>query len=115
MAQLTIEPCQLKGSLTVPSSKSHTMRALLFAAMADGKSVIKNALMSADTYKMMAACQSFGAAVQQIEQTIVVEGIKGQLQGACDIIDAGNSGIILRFCAALSANGHRPVVIRSFD
>ena len=111
MAQLTIEPCQLKGSLTVPSSKSHTMRALLFAAMADGKSVIKNALMSADTYKMMAACQSFGAAVQQIEQTIVVEGIKGQLQGACDIIDAGNSGLILRFCAALSANGHRPVVI----
>lgn len=39
----------LKGALATPPSKSHTHRAFLLAAMADGTSRVSNALCSDDT------------------------------------------------------------------
>ncbi|NLK35675.1 MAG: hypothetical protein GX301_09605 [Gracilibacteraceae bacterium] len=38
----------LHGEIVVPGSKSHTIRAVLLAAMAEGKSVINNPLTSDD-------------------------------------------------------------------
>ncbi|MCB1181599.1 MAG: 3-phosphoshikimate 1-carboxyvinyltransferase [Chlamydiia bacterium] len=95
--------------ITIPSSKSHTMRALFFALLARGKSVIFSPLNSPDVCAMCRAISSFGAKVEYFPGRIEVRG--GRIEGAEDVIDAGNSGQIYRFMAAFAALSSKPVVI----
>lgn len=108
---LKIRPGRVHGTIKVPSSKSHTLRALLFAALADGESTIEGALDSPDTLAMAEGCRSLGASVDQSPNGILVKGISGEVIGAKDVIQAGNSGIVLRFLSAVAALGRHPIVI----
>lgn len=110
MTHYYIQKSSLKGHITVPSSKSHTLRAILFAALASGRSVIHHYLPSEDTLKMIEACRLFGATVEMTNEQLVVHGIGGVIKQCEDVIHAGNSGIILRFCTALGALASNPVV-----
>lgn len=103
MDKVLVHPSQLQGVLSIPSSKSQTMRALLFALMAQGKSCISDPLISPDTEVMLEGIRHFGAKVEREEGTIVVEGVGGQLKPAEDVIQCGNSGQVLRFLGALAA------------
>jgi 3-phosphoshikimate 1-carboxyvinyltransferase len=76
------------------------MRALVFALLAQGKSVIFNPLRSSDVTHMIKACRLLGATVTDFADRIEVVG---NLRPADDVIDAGNSGQILRFLGAVSA------------
>jgi 3-phosphoshikimate 1-carboxyvinyltransferase len=98
-----IEPSQLNGHIFIPSSKSQTLRAILFAAMAKGKSTIHRYLHSPDTDAMIAACMQFGAKCTIYPDTLEIEGTQGQIMAESREINAGNSGIVLRFCTALAA------------
>ncbi|MBQ6567782.1 MAG: 3-phosphoshikimate 1-carboxyvinyltransferase, partial [Treponema sp.] len=53
----------LSGHIQVPGSKSHTIRALLLAALAEGESHIHNPLPSADCRSTAAAVPLLGASV----------------------------------------------------
>lgn len=64
----------------MPSSKSHTMRAILFAALAHGTSTIHNILPSPDTKAMIEACSALGAGISQNGSTLFIEGTGGALQ-----------------------------------
>ncbi len=101
MANARIKPGKLSGNAAIPPSKSQTMRALLFAAMANGKSEIKNYLPSPDTSAMIDALRLFVIQIEQTPETIYVEG--GRLRPASDVIQCGNSGQVLRFAGALAA------------
>ncbi len=103
MARLSVKKGQLKRRIAVPPSKSHTLRAILFGLMGRGMTVIHNPLLSSDTEAAMKAIAHFGARVQRHEGRIEIEGVAGKLAPAEDVIDAANSGIILRFVAALAA------------
>jgi 3-phosphoshikimate 1-carboxyvinyltransferase len=85
----------------VPSSKSQTMRALVFAALARGSSTIENRLESPDVDWMIEACRQWGASVEVSgrELRVVGRGIVDQRR----FLNAGNSGQVLRFGAAISA------------
>ncbi len=98
-----VEPSCFSGSLTVPPSKSHTHRALLFALLAEGTSIIKKPLDSPDTAAMLRVIEQFGAHVIQKKGMIEVTGVGGNFSLPEQIINAGNSGIILRFVSALAA------------
>ena len=98
-----ITPTLKRGSIEIPPSKSHTIRALFFAMLAHGKSTIYNPLLSADTFAMIDVCRSFGAIVN-VADHIEVIGVGGIPQSASDIIQAGNSGLIYRFITALAAH-----------
>lgn len=87
----------------IPPSKSHTLRALLFGLMGKGKSIIRNPLVSPDTQAMCQAIAQFGATIVCYPDRWEVEGTAGKLKPAEDVIQAGNSGQILRFIAALAA------------
>jgi 3-phosphoshikimate 1-carboxyvinyltransferase len=76
------------------------MRALVFATLAQGKSVVRNYLDGADTEKMVAACRLCGAIIHKTPEILEIEGNFGAAQ---DVIDAGNSGIILRFLGAIAS------------
>jgi 3-phosphoshikimate 1-carboxyvinyltransferase len=98
-----IATSKLSGQLAVPPSKSHTLRALLFALMADGKSIIRSPLLSPDTEAMVKAIELLGGKIAVHPDRIEVEGVAGRLQPAEDVIQVGNSGIVFRFIAALAA------------
>ncbi len=49
--------------VTIPGSKSYTHRALLVSALADGESVLKNALRSEDTEHTIQGLEKFGVPV----------------------------------------------------
>jgi 3-phosphoshikimate 1-carboxyvinyltransferase len=111
MDQFVIERGQLRGELVVPPSKSQTLRAILFAAMAKGKSVIHHYLPSPDAEAMIKACRLLGAKISVFPERLEIEGLAGKIDRAEDVIDAGNSGIVLRFCAGLGALSSYPVVL----
>jgi len=100
----TINPTsKLKGTLRIPASKSHTLRAILFASLATGKSIIHNYLASPDTHAMIKACELLGAKITIEDESIILIGTAGKPHTPDDIIDVGNSGLVLRFIAAVSA------------
>lgn len=103
MVNVKISPGKLEGKTEIPTSKSHTMRALLFALMAKGKSRIHKPLPSPDTYAMLNAIRYLGAKIDMEGQALVIEGVAGKLHPAEDVIQCGNSGQVLRFIGALSA------------
>lgn len=91
----------LSGTIAIPSSKSHTHRALLFALLAQGTSTIKHPLESPDTALMLEAIQKLGAKVQKENNQLIIEGVGLNLKPPKKAIDAGNSGLILRLIGAL--------------
>jgi len=95
-----IQASKLRGVHKIPPSKSQTMRALVFASLSSGRSIIQNYLHSPDTHAMIHACRLLGAQIKVMDEILEIEG---HLHSAEDIIDAGNSGLVLRFIGAISA------------
>jgi 3-phosphoshikimate 1-carboxyvinyltransferase len=81
-APLAIQPLERPPSaiVTVPGSKSITNRALLIAALAEGRSELHGALFSDDTHYMVAALRALGVRVDADEAAarIAVEGCGGR-------------------------------------
>ena len=97
----------LSGHITVPGSKSHTIRALILAAMADGTSHISNPLPSNDCLSTAAAVRKVGAEVDfgegENSGVWTVRGAGVGLHLPADQIDVGNSGSLMYFlCPVLS-------------
>lgn len=106
-----ISPSKLHGIIQVPSSKSHSLRAILFGMLGKGKTVIHNFLPSPDIQAMIQACRLMGVQIEIKAKTLEIQGLNGQIKGSQNVIDAGNSGQVLRFMGALAALGHEYVVL----
>lgn len=100
---LKITKSALQGSILIPASKSHTIRAIAIAAMAKGTSVLKNPLFSADAISCMEAAQKMGATIKKERDKLVITGIDGKISPLCDLIDVGNSGTTLRILSGLAS------------
>lgn len=110
-AHWLIEPSCVRGRIAIPSSKSQSLRALLLAALARGTSRLYGVLDSPDAHAMRVACEALGARYEEAEDHLIVHGIGGQVVGASNVIDAGNSGLVLRFIPAMAALGEQPIVV----
>lgn len=93
----------LHGEITVPGSKSHTIRAVLLATMANGKSVIHNPLTSNDCISALNAARAFGAKVTAEPGAWIVEGRGKDLCVPENFIDTENSGTTTTFVASMAA------------
>ena len=60
---IKIIPSKLRGSVSIPASKSIVHRALISAALADGVSVISNVTFSQDIYATIDALKAIGAEI----------------------------------------------------
>ncbi len=100
---MRIRKSNLFGTIKVPPSKSQSLRAILFASLAEGGSLIKNVLDSPDIRAMIHACELLGASVQKRGDYLEITGFGRNPKVPSDIIDAGNSGIVLRFISAILA------------
>ncbi|GMU24851.1 MAG: 3-phosphoshikimate 1-carboxyvinyltransferase [Phycisphaerae bacterium] len=98
----------LRGSVEIPGSKSHTIRAVAITALAPGQSRIHAPLASADTLASVDAYRSLGARIELSTDVWMVEGTGGRLSTPDNIIDVRNSGTTLRIAvgsAALLSSG----------
>jgi 3-phosphoshikimate 1-carboxyvinyltransferase len=97
----------IHGSIRPPGSKSITNRALVCAALADGPSILTEALDSDDTRAMMDGLRQLDIAVEHHpeKQTVYVAGCAGQLPARSAFITVGNSGTTVRFLTALTTLG----------
>jgi 3-phosphoshikimate 1-carboxyvinyltransferase len=93
----------LSGVIEIPGSKSHTIRAIAIATMAEGRSVLRGILDSADTRSAIIAAKAFGAVVIQGGSDLIIDGIGSTPLSEGIHIDVGNSGTTLRIFTALAA------------
>ncbi|HEY4246963.1 MAG TPA: 3-phosphoshikimate 1-carboxyvinyltransferase [Lacunisphaera sp.] len=92
----------VRGSITLPGSKSITNRALILAALAKGTTALHGALFSRDTRIMVAALRQLGFRVETNETalTIKIEGHGGEIPAREATLHIGNAGTAARFLTA---------------
>jgi 3-phosphoshikimate 1-carboxyvinyltransferase len=110
MSTLPIKPLDrpVNGTVDIPGSKSITNRALLLAALADGRSVLRGALFSDDTRYMAAALNRLGIAVHGDEAGSIYEvvGTGGHIPAKEADLFVGNAGTAARFLTAFLPLGN---------
>ncbi len=94
--RFVVYPSTLQGQVIIPGSKSHTIRALVCALLADGTSTIQQPLDSSDTRSCVRMIRHFGAYVEEHEHEWIVKS-NGIPQVPDDVVDVGNSGTSLYF------------------
>lgn len=95
-------PHKISGKITAPGSKSHTIRALLLSAMAEGKSKISNPLQSADCLSAAAALPLLGAGLDFGDGSAwTVSGAGKNIHLPSDVVNVGNSGSLLYFLSPI--------------
>ena len=98
----------LSGDILIPASKSHTIRAVAIAAVAEGASTLRNPLMSDDAQSAVNGAREMGAEVE-LGDVWIIRGTGGAPARKCKFIDVGNSGTSLRILTALCSLGENPV------
>jgi 3-phosphoshikimate 1-carboxyvinyltransferase len=88
---------RLNASVRVPGSKSYTQRALVIASLAEGRSLLSNALISEDTEHLTKALGLLGAKILQEGQDLLVTGTGGKIAPGREPIFLGNNGTAMRF------------------
>jgi len=102
--KLKVSKSTLNGSIAIPASKSHTIRAVAIAALAQGKSCIRNPLISSDAISAAKCYQQLGADINISDDSCwKIRGTAGQITPTAEIIDVGNSGTTLRLAAGSAA------------
>jgi len=101
------------ATISVPGSKSVTNRALLVAALADGRSRIKNPLFSDDSYWLMEALVRLGVDVGADGEggEVRVTGQSGVIWGSGVDLYVGNAGTVARFLPPALALGRGPYTV----
>jgi 3-phosphoshikimate 1-carboxyvinyltransferase len=95
----------------VPGSKSLTQRALMAAALAEGKSLIRHPLVSEDTRYMMSALGDLGAVIEPVDGGFLVTGTGGAIATLEREICLGNNGTAIRFLTAMVCLGRGKYVL----
>ncbi|MBM3501060.1 MAG: 3-phosphoshikimate 1-carboxyvinyltransferase [Armatimonadetes bacterium] len=109
--QVIVERSELAGSIDIPGSKSHTVRAALLALLARGDSVIRSPLESRDTLAALAAAEALGAAVRRDPARWTVTGVGDGVLCPTRPVDVLNSGTTLRIGMGVAALGSEWVVL----
>ncbi len=103
----------LQGTVAIPASKSHTIRAITIAALAGGESLIRNPLYSSDAESAVHCYRQLGAHIDTDDpQAWRVQGTGGKITHTGQDIDVGNSGTTLRLALGSAALAPHGQVIR---
>lgn len=106
MKQLTVKPLKnpIKATINVPSDKSISHRSIIFGAIANGKTEIKNFLPSEDCVCTLKIMQQLGVEITEFNKyesvTVYGKGINS-LSEPKNILNCGNSGTSMRLLSGL--------------
>lgn len=95
-------------TLCLPGSKSLTNRALLLAALGNGRSTLEGILLAEDTRCMMTALGELGIHIEVDEERrrAVVPGCSAHFPMTDADLFCGNAGTVMRFLTAVLAAGY---------
>ena len=112
---LQIDPLKRppNAELELAGSKSITNRALLIAALAEGRSTLSRALFAEDTLAMINCLQAFGIDIKHdhTTATIAINGSGGELETPQKELWVRQSGTTARFILPLSALVKAPIEV----
>jgi 3-phosphoshikimate 1-carboxyvinyltransferase len=94
--KLVCRQSRLRGEVIIPGSKSHTIRAVAIASLAEGESAIRAPLESDDTWAAVEAYRALGAEIAAEPGLWRVHGTGGRIRPPENVIDVRNSGVTLR-------------------
>ena len=110
--KLIVEKSSLRGEVPIPGSKSHTIRAVAIASLAQGESLIRRPLVSEDTLSAVRCYQCLGARIDTSDDKVwKVAGTGGRIQAHGQIIDVGNSGTTLRIAMGSATLAEGPETV----
>ncbi|WP_413380531.1 3-phosphoshikimate 1-carboxyvinyltransferase [Alkalihalobacillus sp. 1P02AB] len=94
----------LKGSVKIPGDKSISHRAIMFGAVAEGKTTVEGFLAGDDCLSTIDCFRKMGVEIEQDGEHVVIEG-KGWdgLEEPSEILDVGNSGTTTRLMLGILA------------
>lgn len=98
---IRILPSKLKGTVTIPPSKSVAHRMIIGAALAGGCSEITNLSPSADITATIECMKALGAEIEFNGEKAIVNGIKNIPNSA--VLNCNESGSTLRFLIPVAA------------
>lgn len=103
--ELTVQRAEkVEGTVKVPPSKSYSHRAFVLASLADGRSVVRDALYSEDTLASLEACRALGAEFERkSDGECFIHGFGCSPSTPEDVLDVKNSGTTLRIMTSVSA------------
>lgn len=94
----------LTGSIQIPADKSISHRSIMFGALANGTTTVRNFLRGEDCFSTLHAFQKLGVPIQDDGETITIEGVGfAGLKPAEEAIDVGNSGTTIRLMMGILA------------
>lgn len=101
----TVQPVStLKGNLELPPDKSISHRSALFAALSDGKSVIRNYSKAADPQSTLSCLRRLGVTIQKDGDEVTIVGAGRSRFSTPDLpLDCGNSGTTMRLLSGIVA------------
>lgn len=106
-----IQPNMLKGTVSVPPSKSVTHRAIIAAALSGQDCVVENVVMSNDITATVGCMRALGAKcrVNTKSMTVGISGKKTYKVKNMITMDCGESGSTLRFLMPIALGRGVPV------
>ena len=94
----------LRGQVAVPGDKSVSHRALLFSALAEGSSRIRNLAPGADVQSTASVLQALSVSILQEDGAVVVQGTgRAGFTSSNGPLDCGNSGTTMRLMMGMLA------------
>ena len=99
------------GRVKIPPSKSHSIRAVFLASLAEGGSEIYGRLKAEDVNSAISACRALGAEIEEEGNTLFIKGTDGKIIPREKVIDVGNSGTTALFVLSMAALSTEPVTI----
>ncbi|MCL6452059.1 MAG: 3-phosphoshikimate 1-carboxyvinyltransferase [Alicyclobacillus sp.] len=101
-------PEGVDANIEIPGSKSLTNRALVLAALAEGRSEIRGVLQSDDSFWCVEALRGLGIELEQAGNSAVVTGCGGAWPATSGTVFTGSSGTLSRFLppALAATTGH---------
>ena len=111
--KLLVKKSRLFGEVAMPASKSHTIRAVAVASLAEGESTIHKPLVSGDTQAVVDCYRAMGAEIDTSNpECWKVIGTGGYISVPGESIDVLNSGTTLRIAMGSAALAESGQVIR---
>lgn len=104
----------LKGHAVPPSSKSHSIRAIMLASLCQGESALINTLHSNDTQDAIHVCRSLGANISELNHVLTIKSKGLPFKPLTTEIHSGNSGITTHFVMpmlGLRESTDRPIIL----
>lgn len=94
----------LKGSITIPSDKSISHRAVMFSSIAQGECIIRNFSSGADCHSTLNLFKNLGVNIEFLDEKTLKINSSGVLHPSLDsVYDCGNSGTTMRLVSGILA------------